>query len=164
MTRDPDLSSLPQFGVAPAPAPQRASGFATGLAASMPVLVGLGATVVFVAGLKGESPLRFAQETGWPFYAIVAMTWLSALVLTVTLALAGRGARVPSALSLFFAGLPGVVGVAGVRLSTSNVLDAVTNVEPAMRATLIAQKLGPAHYVWDIWMQTDKETVFFDYT
>ncbi len=144
MTRDPDLSSLPQFGVAPAPAPQRASGFATGLAASMPFLVGLGATVVFVAGLKGESPLRFAQETGWPFYAIVAMTWLSALVLTVTLALAGRGARVPSALSLFFAGLPWVVGVAGVRLSTSNVLDAVTNVEPAMRATLIAQGLAEA--------------------
>ena len=32
------------------------------------------------------------------------------------------------------------------------------------RATLIASKRGPAHYHWDIWMQTDKETVFFDYT
>ncbi len=32
------------------------------------------------------------------------------------------------------------------------------------RATLIARKHGPAHYIWDIWMQTDKETVFFDYT
>lgn len=144
MTRDPDLSSLAQRGGAPAPAPQRASGFATGLAASMPFLVGLAATVVFVVGLKRESPLRFAQETGWPFYAVVAMTWLSALVLTITLALAGRGARVPSAVSLFFAGLPWLVGVAGVRVSTSHVLDAVTNVEPSMRATLIAQGLAEA--------------------
>ena len=72
------------------------------------------------------------------------MTWLSALVLTVTLGLAARGARVPSAASLFFAGLPWVVGVAGVRLSTSNVLDAVMNVDPAMRAMLIAKGLAEA--------------------
>lgn len=31
------------------------------------------------------------------------------------------------------------------------------------RATLIARKLGNAQYHWDIWMQSDKETVFFDY-
>ena len=32
------------------------------------------------------------------------------------------------------------------------------------RATLVARKLAPATYEWDVWMQTDKETVFFDYT
>ena len=31
------------------------------------------------------------------------------------------------------------------------------------RPTLIARKLGDARYHWDIWMQGDKETVFFDY-
>jgi protocatechuate 3,4-dioxygenase alpha subunit len=37
-------------------------------------------------------------------------------------------------------------------------------VPAARRATLIANKLGDAEYRWDIWLQTDKETVFFDYT
>ena len=32
------------------------------------------------------------------------------------------------------------------------------------RATLVAHKVAPASYEWDIWMQTGKETVFFDYT
>ena len=31
------------------------------------------------------------------------------------------------------------------------------------RATLVAQKTGPATYAWDIRMQGDNETVFFDY-
>ena len=31
------------------------------------------------------------------------------------------------------------------------------------RATLVARKIADARYEWDIWMQTDKETVFFDY-
>ena len=31
------------------------------------------------------------------------------------------------------------------------------------RATLLARKTGENAYTWDIWMQTEKETVFFDY-
>ena len=31
------------------------------------------------------------------------------------------------------------------------------------RATLIAKKVGPADYQWNIWMQGEQETVFFDY-
>jgi protocatechuate 3,4-dioxygenase alpha subunit len=31
------------------------------------------------------------------------------------------------------------------------------------RATLLARKTGDGQYHWDIWMQTAKETVFFDY-
>ena len=31
------------------------------------------------------------------------------------------------------------------------------------RATLVAQKTGPASYAWDIRMQGENETVFFDY-
>jgi protocatechuate 3,4-dioxygenase alpha subunit len=31
------------------------------------------------------------------------------------------------------------------------------------RATLVARKDGDGTYRWDIWMQTEKETVFFDY-
>jgi protocatechuate 3,4-dioxygenase alpha subunit len=31
------------------------------------------------------------------------------------------------------------------------------------RDTLVARKDGDGTYRWDIWMQTDKETVFFDY-
>ena len=31
------------------------------------------------------------------------------------------------------------------------------------RPTLIARKTAPGTYHWDIWMQTDKETAFFDY-
>jgi protocatechuate 3,4-dioxygenase alpha subunit len=31
------------------------------------------------------------------------------------------------------------------------------------RDTLVARKDGDGKYRWDIWMQTDKETVFFDY-
>ena len=40
----------------------------------------------------------------------------------------------------------------------------ILNQVPAeRRATLIARKQADADYHWDIWMQTDKETVFFDY-
>ena len=35
---------------------------------------------------------------------------------------------------------------------------------PAARwPTLVARKTAPGVYHWDIWMQSDKETVFFDY-
>jgi protocatechuate 3,4-dioxygenase alpha subunit len=41
---------------------------------------------------------------------------------------------------------------------------AILNQVPAdRRATLVARKTGDGQYNWDIWMQTDKETVFFDY-
>jgi protocatechuate 3,4-dioxygenase alpha subunit len=41
---------------------------------------------------------------------------------------------------------------------------AILNQVPAeRRSTLIARKTGDGQYNWDIWMQTDKETVFFDY-
>jgi protocatechuate 3,4-dioxygenase alpha subunit len=33
----------------------------------------------------------------------------------------------------------------------------------ARRATLLARKTGENAYHWDIWLQTEKETVFFDY-
>lgn len=36
-------------------------------------------------------------------------------------------------------------------------------VPPERRATLIAIKQREREYRWDIWMQSDKETVFFDY-
>lgn len=39
----------------------------------------------------------------------------------------------------------------------------LTQVPAARRDTLIARKDGDGRYRWDIWMQTDKETVFFDY-
>ena len=40
----------------------------------------------------------------------------------------------------------------------------ILNQVPAERRnTLIARKQTDAQYQWDIWMQTDKETVFFDY-
>ena len=36
-------------------------------------------------------------------------------------------------------------------------------VSPQRRATLVARKTGPSAYAWDIWMQGEQETVFFDY-
>jgi protocatechuate 3,4-dioxygenase alpha subunit len=36
-------------------------------------------------------------------------------------------------------------------------------VPPDRRSTLIANKQADGQYRWDIWMQTDRETVFFDY-
>ena len=110
----------------------------------MPFMVGLLATFVFFLGFGGESLARFAQETGWSFYAVVLSAWFGALVLTVALILAARGTRIPTGLSLFFAGLPWMVGVAGVRVSTQHILDALTNVDPAMRATLLAAGISEA--------------------
>jgi protocatechuate 3,4-dioxygenase alpha subunit len=41
---------------------------------------------------------------------------------------------------------------------------AILNQVPAARRdTLVARKVSDGEYRWDIWMQTDKETVFFDY-
>ena len=41
---------------------------------------------------------------------------------------------------------------------------AILNQVPApRRATLLARKVADGEYRWDIWMQSDKETVFFDY-
>lgn len=39
----------------------------------------------------------------------------------------------------------------------------LNQVPEARRATLLARKTGENAYRWDIWMQTEKETVFFDY-
>ncbi len=39
----------------------------------------------------------------------------------------------------------------------------LTQVPAARRPTLIARKTAPGVYHWDIWMQSDKETAFFDY-
>jgi protocatechuate 3,4-dioxygenase alpha subunit len=39
----------------------------------------------------------------------------------------------------------------------------LNQVPAARRATLVARKVSDGEYGWDIWMQTDKETVFFDY-
>jgi protocatechuate 3,4-dioxygenase alpha subunit len=39
----------------------------------------------------------------------------------------------------------------------------LAQVPAARRDTLVARKDGEGTYRWDIWMQTDKETVFFDY-
>lgn len=39
----------------------------------------------------------------------------------------------------------------------------LNQVPAARRATLLARKAADGEYRWDIWMQTDKETVFFDY-
>lgn len=36
-------------------------------------------------------------------------------------------------------------------------------VPEARRQTLLARKTGDGQYRWDIWMQSEKETVFFDY-
>ena len=45
-------------------------------------------------------------------------------------------------------------------LSQSAILNQVPE---ARRATLLARKTGENAYGWDIWIQTEKETVFFDY-
>ncbi|WP_313706709.1 protocatechuate 3,4-dioxygenase [Massilia sp.] len=45
-------------------------------------------------------------------------------------------------------------------LAESGILNQVPE---ARRATLLARKSGDGQYHWDIWMQTEKETVFFDY-
>ena len=45
-------------------------------------------------------------------------------------------------------------------LSESTILNQVPQ---ERRATLLARKTGDGQYHWDIWMQTEKETVFFDY-
>ena len=39
----------------------------------------------------------------------------------------------------------------------------LAQVPEARRDTLIARKTAEGEYRWDIWMQSDKETVFFDY-
>jgi len=39
----------------------------------------------------------------------------------------------------------------------------LAQVPAARRGTLVARKEDDGTYRWDIWMQTDKETVFFDY-
>lgn len=39
----------------------------------------------------------------------------------------------------------------------------LAQVPAARRATLVARRDGDGSYRWDVWMQTEKETVFFDY-
>jgi protocatechuate 3,4-dioxygenase alpha subunit len=47
--------------------------------------------------------------------------------------------------------------------ATLNQSAILAQVPAARRATLVARKDGEGTYRWDIWMQSDKETVFFDY-
>jgi protocatechuate 3,4-dioxygenase alpha subunit len=47
--------------------------------------------------------------------------------------------------------------------SAVRTLALLKQVPAARRATLIARKTAPGQYEWDVWMQTERETVFFDF-
>ena len=42
--------------------------------------------------------------------------------------------------------------------------DILAQVPEARRNSLIARRIGDGQYAWDIWLQTAKETVFFDFS
>jgi hypothetical protein len=111
----------------------------------MPFAVGLFATLVAFVGLGHGVTLREVfLESGWVAYAVVAVTWLAALILAVLLALSARGVRVPAAVAVGVAALPWVVGAVGVRLGTAEVIAVLRfgGIGPAERASVLARGIA----------------------
>ena len=119
---------------------------AAGVAATLPPLFALTGCCVLPVAMAGDYDRveQMVAETGIWFYVIVGAGALSALVCAVLLLLAGRGARVPAAVTVLMATLPWLCGLAGTSAGMAMVSEAVAVVDPSDRAMLMAVGVAEA--------------------
>lgn len=122
-----------------------------GIAALMPMLFfgsscGLyGVTLIGVGPGGGASVTEAIREMGLPGFALVGASGLMGAVgAGICLFLAGRGKRVPAAVTLAMAVLPWLTGLAATAAGLSMVWDALAHVDPASRATMMAGGIAQA--------------------
>lgn len=127
---------------------QKPSGALAGIAASMPTLFACVSCALFGvgAGARGgvEGVWHAIRDMGVAFWFVAIAMGVAWALTSVLLFLAGRGMRIPAAITVFCAALPWAAGVAGVSLGMSRVADAVVNADPSMRAMLVAAGISEA--------------------
>ncbi len=127
-----------------APAPRPSTALAV-VAASLPLLfLILSAVTLLGVTHTPRALVHLFREAGWIAYVTLFAALVSALVCGVLLFLAGRGARIPAALSVFVAAVPWLVGLVGVSLGTAMVTSALAGVDPSSRAMLAAAGISEA--------------------
>jgi len=133
-----------------APSPEPSTAMA-GIAAAIPFLFfvfscGLyGVTVVGAGGAAGAT--ESVREMGLvAFGLIVGGGVMGAVGAGVCLFLAGRGLRVPAALTLAMAILPWMVGLGFTALGLARMYEALAFAEPAARATMMARGIAESTF------------------
>ncbi len=115
------------------------------LAACLPLAACPVAPALFVVQSGGlESAARHTHEGGPTVWFIMLAMALGALVASACLALSARGVRVPGAVPVFCGALPWLIGDAGLRSTLTFMLEAVSNVSPADKPTILAAGLSEA--------------------
>ncbi|MFT3840587.1 MAG: AgmX/PglI C-terminal domain-containing protein [Myxococcaceae bacterium] len=94
-------------------------------------------------GVRDE-PTRLFYEGGSFAYLTLGVFSLSAVAITVLVVLMARGVKIPATLVMGMSVLPWLTGVAGMRLGLNGVLSAITNVNPADKATIMAAGIAEA--------------------
>lgn len=115
------------------------------LAAGCPLAACPVTPVVAIAsrGIRDE-PTRLFYEGGSFAYLTLGVFSLSAVAITVLVVLMARGVKIPATLVMGMSVLPWLTGVAGMRLGLNGVLSAITNVNPADKATIMAAGIAEA--------------------
>jgi len=119
---------------------------ATGIAATLPLLFAAVSCCVLPMAATGDPDrmAQFVQEMGVWFYVVAGVGALSAVVCAVLMGLAARGKRIPAVITLFFAGLPWLAGLAGTTASIGVATAAVEYADPSSRAMMMAQGVAEA--------------------
>jgi len=133
------------------PEPRPPSPALAGIAAAMPALFfglscGLyGATLIGVGPGGGASVVQTIREMGLASFALIGASGLmGAIGAGVCLLLAGRGKRVPAAVTVAMAILPWLMGLAFTAFGLARVWDALVMADPTMRAALMAMGIAEA--------------------
>ncbi len=112
-----------------------------GIAAALPLVLSTGCCLLvpWVGAGGPDEAVAFAEQTGIAFYLIMLAAPFAGIVAGALIGVAGTGRRVPTALALFAAALPWLIGLAGHRYGMYMVEQALSFADPSSRAPMIAQ-------------------------
>lgn len=119
------------------------------------------------AMIETWSPAAAGAESAHPMPGFRRVATDDAGAFSFTLSRPARGAGEPAAFVTVFARGLVLHQFSAIFLDDDPGLGAsaiLREVPAPRRSTLLARAVGPAQYAWDIWMQGEQETVFFDYT
>lgn len=125
------------------PAPQRPSWSYAIAALIVPLIYGpvTAASLVFVSSNRLAVDFTAA---GAPIYGVFAAMFLGAVLIAALCAASARGVPVPPAVIVAVSLLPWVIGIAGSRLGVTMVAEAIANVNPADKATIVLAGMSEA--------------------
>lgn len=125
--------------------PNRGPTWAVVVAACLPLGACPVAPALFAAEAGGAEGLaRRVNEGGYFVFLVGLALIIGVAVASVCLGLLARGVRIPTAVPLFFAVLPWLVGDAGLRHNVNEILAAIVHVSPGDKAIIVAAGFSEA--------------------